>query len=209
MGGLSTSFMRIVLLVIPGIAARMVYRRLVDGPARRDWEEYLSILLFAILSYATYSLFRVVLINIITESPSAIETLNAMYMDESPVNWMSILWATAAGVVLAFPLAAIENCKFITKLGRCLGITKKYGDEDVWSYLHNSKGEIEWVVVRDHKSKLTYYGSIRVFSDSGKKRELFLKDVDVCSEEGKELYSLWGLYISRSDDDLSIEIPEL
>ncbi len=207
MGGLSTSFMRIVLLVIPGVAARMVYRRLTHRRAKRDWEEFLSILVFALWSYAACGLLGAVKIRVGVEPPEVVETLNALYTDGFPINWMSVFWATVLGVVLAFPSAAIENHKLVTKLGRLVRVTNRYGDEDVWDYLHSSD-DVKWVVVRDHKLDLMYYGCVVAFSDSGGKRELLLEDVDVYSQERQKPYHLKGLYISRDDYDLSIDIPD-
>ena len=102
-------------------------------------------------------------------------------------------------MVLAFPSAAIENHKLVTKLGRLVRVTNRYGDEDVWDYLHSSD-DVKWGQVRDHKLDLLTMDASWPSPIAGK-RELLLEDVDVHSQERQKPYHLKGLYISRDDYD--------
>jgi hypothetical protein len=53
---------------------------------------------------------------------------------------------------------------------------------------------------------LYYFCWIQSFSDSGKERELLLRDVDVFSEESGEcLYKIDIMYISRKQDEITLE----
>ncbi len=83
------------------------------------------------------------------------------------------------------------------------------GETDIWDYLHKNSN-YQWFVVRDLKFDLAYFGWIEAFSDSGDKRELLMREVDVYSNStGVLLYKSDALYISRDQYDLSIEAPNL
>jgi hypothetical protein len=91
-----------------------------------------------------------------------------------------------------------------------LRFTTRYGDEDVWSYLHNLDLPHDCAYVRDHKAGLLYFGRIELYSESGDDRELVLESVTVYDNDtAKELYTRDVLYVSRDAFDLIIEIPHV
>ena len=53
---LSSFLIRIILLVLPGIASSSLYRHLRGQRTRKDWEDYLEILVFSFLCYTIYGL---------------------------------------------------------------------------------------------------------------------------------------------------------
>jgi hypothetical protein len=68
------------------------------------------------------------------------------------------------------------------------------------------------VYFRDLKSNLTYHGMVELFSENDEIREIVLTNVRVYYNEGKseeitELYQLNFVYLSRSKDDILIELP--
>ena len=70
--------------------------------------------------------------------------------------------------------------------------------------------EYEWVIVRDHKINLLYFGWIQAYSDSYKERELLMGDVSVCdNESGEFIYETEWLYFCRNKYDITIEIPKI
>jgi hypothetical protein len=92
-------------------------------------------------------------------------------------------------------------------VGKAIRATTRFGDEDVWDFVHRSPDvRGGWVVVRDHKLNLYYYCWIQAFSDSGKERELLLRDVDVYDNASAEWrYKTPVMYLSRKQDELTIE----
>ena len=63
-----------------------------------------------------------------------------------------------------------------------VGITQRYGDEDVFNYLLGAGPDsARWYVVRDHKETLVYYGAITGWSDEGTDRELILSEASALS----------------------------
>jgi len=102
----------------------------------------------------------------------------------------------------------VQRFKLINWIGRKIGATHRFGDEDVWEYFHNSPDTGSWLYVRDHKEELVYYGWLEAYSESGDERELLLSDVEVYRDETDEpLDAVPLLYVSCDAYDFTIEIP--
>jgi hypothetical protein len=86
-----------------------------------------------------------------------------------------------------------------------LHVSNRDSEEDLWEMFQENNGN-EWVVVRDHKVGLYYFGHILAYSDSEKKRELIMEEVSVFNEEGEPCYNVDRIYIGREFDDLTVEI---
>ena len=98
--------------------------------------------------------------------------------------------------------------KLPTQLLQRLKATKRYGDEDVWDYTFNSgRAEVEYVHVRDFDKKIAHAGWVEAFSESGKQRELRLRDVLVYDFEGKVLFETRRVYLARKADNIDVEFP--
>jgi hypothetical protein len=208
---------RLIILLVPGIVGYKIFRVL-QSTGRiqkriKDWEDFFNILVFSVVTYFVYYgiLYLINFIGLNTlENYSKLHAVNfnAILNKNLSVNYSEVFFALLISPVIGALLAAAYNKKILNKLAKKLNITKKYGEEDVWSFIHNSE-QVEWVFVRDHKLDLLYFGYIYLFSDIGEKRELLLQSVDVFdNESGDKLYSTNQLYICRDDSDLSIEIPD-
>jgi hypothetical protein len=97
--------------------------------------------------------------------------------------------------------------KWLNKVGQKIGATTRFGDEDIWDFTFRSPAvRGQWVTVRDHKLKLNYFCWVQAFSDTGKDRELLLREIDVYNDEtGECLYKTDVMYLSRKSDELTIE----
>ena len=134
--------------------------------------------------------------------------LRALFDSGIKISWLEIAGASFIGIILAFISAYAYNRKWWNRLGQQLHVTKKFGDEDVWNFFLDLPESAKWVFVRDYKQDLVYYGWIKAFSESERKRELVLMDVQVFSNSiPKALYEAAAIYISRESDEMSIEIP--
>lgn len=204
---LSSFLIRIIFLALPGIVGSVLYRKLKGKSSlKKDWEDVLEVLLFSLLSYALYGL-GVVILNGVGWTHSTVTSFQAFFDDKIPVSWPEVLIASAIAIPLAFTASALYTYKTLNRIGRFVGVTKRYGDEDVWNYFHNID-EVQWVFVRDHKLDLIYFGWILVYSDSEKERELLLRDVRVYSNSTNDLlYEVSLMYVSRERFDLTIEVP--
>ena len=101
----------------------------------------------------------------------------------------------------------IDHYKLINRFGKWIKLSNKYGDENLYSYFLNAK-EVEEVYVRDVENKLTYHGFVNSFSETDEIKELVLLDVVVYDyETSQKLYSLDKIYLSKSKENLIIELP--
>lgn len=204
---LSSFLIRIVLLVIPGIIGSLLYRRVRGRASRKDWEDYLEILVFSFLSYGCYGLFVYVLNKVrITEDPFA--AFKALTNESMPIDapiGHAIFFSSLISVPLAFAASYVDEYKLINKFARLIKASQRFGDEDVWDYFRRSP-DTRWVYVRDLRNDIYYYGWIQAWSDPYKERELLLREVDVYKNSTAEfLYAADVVYVSRKHDDLTIE----
>lgn len=204
---LSSFLIRIVLIVIPGIVGSIFYRSLRGKASRKDWEDYLEIVAFSLLSYGAYGLIVYVVSRFhATDDPfGAFKALTNEGLPIDPAIGHAILFSSLLSVPLAFVISYVDEYKLINKFARLVKASKRFGDEDVWDYFNRSP-DIKWVYVRDLKNDLYYYGWIQAWSDPHKERELLLREVDVYKRSTAELlYSADVVYLSRKHDDLTIE----
>ncbi|MFA6433736.1 MAG: hypothetical protein WCW52_03490 [Elusimicrobiales bacterium] len=205
---ISDFLIRIIFIGIPGILGQQIYQKLKGKPVRKDWEDVIEIVLFAVGSYAIYGLAVEILHRVKFTSPAM--PLQALFDASKPISWTEIARASLIGITLGFISAFGYNKRCLNRLGQLLRATKRFGDEDVWSFFLNLPASEEWVFIRDHKENLVYYGWIKAYSESEKGRELVIMDVKVYSNSGtKLLYEADSIYIARKNDDLTIEIPKI
>lgn len=119
-----------------------------------------------------------------------------------------ILCATAIGVALAIIWIYAATYKLTTRFLQLIQATKTYGDEDVWDFTFNSRNAaVEYIHFRDLENKVIYAGWVSTFSESGKLREIVLKDTQVFDEDGNLLYETPMLYLARKPEGIHIEFP--
>lgn len=201
---IDTTFVRILLVLLPGLTGRLIFERLKANRQRTVWQAFVEVFLFAFVSYVIAG----VTLSAFHGSPlGGPDNIDAIYRASDAINWPELYVAVFVSVVVAVLVAWAHNMKVVNRLGRLVGITKSFGDDDVWEYIHNTP-DIEWVYLRDHKQSLTYYGRISSFSDSYRPREIVLSDVVAFDNHtGEELYAVDGVYISRAQDEITIEVP--
>jgi len=206
---LSGFLIRIIFLAVPGIVSYMLFRKLAGKTKCEKWEEWCQVVLFSLIIYGTYSIF-VWFFGLFGWSNGELTFFKAVLDENIAIEWSEIIIASLLGVPVAFIASVIHTYKLVNWIGRCIRVTKRFGDEDVWDYLHNLPDipEYEWVIVRDHKMNLLYFGWIQAYSDSYKERELFMGDVSVCDNDSGELiYEVERLYLCRNKYEITIEIP--
>jgi hypothetical protein len=137
--------------------------------------------------------------------------INALLNSSEPVDSNEVFVVCLVAVVNGFCLSAAINRKWLNRFAQKLGVTKKFGDADVWGLLMNSPTErLRYVRVRDHRHDLCYEGWINYFSDGLTSNELFLRDVIVFrNTDGSELYKTSGVYLTQEANDIAIEFYAL
>jgi hypothetical protein len=135
--------------------------------------------------------------------------LRALVDTKVAFSFQEILWACLIAAASGLIFSLVSNHKWFSRVARCIGVTKKSGELDVWGFYFNLQ-EISWVAVRDHKNDLIYEGWVLGFSDNSKEAELLLRDVSVYRNlTGERLYQVGAVYLSLRRDEISIECRTL
>lgn len=201
----------IVFLAIPGIVCYFILSKLIGGCGKNTIERVLLIFLFSILSYLLLDFF-IPTINSLFCTQLKNNTLENIFKNRDAVTINKIVGASIISVLLAFVLSYLYNYKVLNKFGQFIKTTKRYGDEDVWHYFHNtySKNGSEVYYVRDMKNNLCYVGHIKAFSEQEENRELLMYNVIVYENETAiYLYNAKDIYLCLNKDEIKIEIAPL
>jgi hypothetical protein len=123
------------------------------------------------------------------------------FMDE--IFW-SIPLALAMSIVWLY---AVKN-RLLARFLNAIGATRRYGDEDVWSFTFNSgQPHVEYVHVRDLTSGMTFAGWVNTYFENEPIRELLLKDAILYNEAGEAVSESPHLYIARDKTNIWIDFP--
>lgn len=204
---------RILFLLLPGAIASSIYWKLKGRSTQKDWEDFFEIIIFSLISYLIYALITFVLglFNVwwvgIGLRAKEFSYFQPVFDEKLTLDLAEVFYTCLIAIPLGVIASYLNTYKTINKIGQKIGATTRFGDEDVWDFINRSpdfKGQ--WVTIRDHKLKLNYACWIEAFSDSGKERELLLREVNVYSDETCELlYNVDILYLSRKADEISLE----
>lgn len=210
---------RILLLFAPGVICSLIFDALTVHGERKPFQFLIHSFIFGAASYTTYALLWYLnsccaqLLGdwalTVPVWPDNITILNALVDDDHEINFLEVAIAAALSAPVALAASYAHNHKFLYRAASSVKITKKFGDPDVWGYTFNSP-DIIFAVVRDLPNNLVYEGWIRAFSDIESPRELSLTDAVVYKNDtGEELYSVDAIYVSRNNEDWTIEFPAL
>ena len=138
-----------------------------------------------------------------------LDTWNIIADSKSSVDLVEVFLATLLSVPVAFLSAYLVNHKIVNRLAKRCGVSKKFGDENLYSFYLNAQ-EIDWVYVRDIERKLTYQGRVFSFSENDAVQEIVLSEVTVYGyDDSDEYYSVPTIYLCRVCGSLIIEsIPQ-
>lgn len=204
---------RILFLLLPGAIGAAIYWKLRGRKTQKDWEDFFLIVIFSLLSYllfATLSTFFALFNSYWACFGLQTKTFSYFqpFFDENiPLDLYEVFWSCIAAVPLSVLASYVDSYKLINRIGRNIKSTSRFGDEDVWEFVNRSPDfKDQWVTVRDKKLNLNYSCWIEAFSDSGKERELVLRDVRVFDDAtSEELYCVNILYLSRASDEILLE----
>ncbi len=128
------------------------------------------------------------------------------------IPYNEIMLASLAATFIGLISVKISHHNLLNKYAFKLGISNKYGDENLYSNFLNENC-LSWVYVKDIPNELVYLGSVQAFSESEDFKELVLNEVTVYryfkDEEYKELYEIPKIYISLPKDKVIIEQANL
>lgn len=216
--------LKLLFLFFPGIIAYFVIELLTEFKSKNSLYHVLYIFVLGVLSYSITHIFYLIInlilhiikINIKTAVFSLhidltrynINTnfVHCLFSDKNDIIFSNIIVTTIVAILLGLLITYITQHGLIHKWVQKLGISNKFSDSTVWGYILNSKDLNQWVTVRDIKNNLMFQGWLSVFSAENKNNELFLTDVRVYKNTtAKFLYEVYGLYITRAENDITIE----
>jgi hypothetical protein len=201
---LSEFGLRLLLLFFPGVVCAYVVDALTIHRRRSEFEFVLNSLMLGIASYLVCWL-ALDAWHRLDGSFHELVFLRALTDTKVAISIRELGAATVVAVLLALDLTGASTYKVPYRLAQSLGITKKFGELDLWGYVFNSKN-VTWATVRDHGRNLTYDGWVELFSDDSQSAELLLSDVKVYrNDSGDFLYDADSMYLSLHRDAIAIE----
>ena len=208
---------KLFLLLLPGVVATLMIKQIFSGVKYSVFEFSINSALFGIASYIVMelgcSIYNIAL-SIFSSKIDLAWGLNLSIWDNlfdnsKHYNKIEIIIAYILSIPLGLFYGFIISKKAFNKTFQFLGWTNRYGDNDVWSYYLNSSS-INWIIVHDKKSNMSYFGSIRAYSDSNEKREILLNEVDVYASDDweKPIYQSEFVYLELDNCNFTIESPK-
>ncbi|WP_116109376.1 hypothetical protein [Lewinella sp. IMCC34191] len=192
----------VVIALLPGILATITIKKLTLSGSWDNFKVGLYTVVYSGVVYAAY--FSV--LNIIEGS----STMATSSIDEMVANIkaIDIVLASIISVVIGIFVAYASNQKFLFKFAQKIGITNKFGDEDLYYEFMRNDINAE-VYIKDIDNNLTYHGYVTGYSQSKEARELELVDVIVYSyNDSIEAYRLKSFYLAIGiGDRFMIEVP--
>lgn len=196
---------QLAIVFLPGIIWARLDARYASKAKPSDTEFFIRTFTFGLASYAVvflaYSVFgrSFDLVDLAGANDATVVT--RAVADE-------LLASLAASVVLGILWIYATNAKWLTRFLRRIGATNTYGDEDVWDFTFNlQESSVEYVYVRDFEKRIVYSGWVTTFSETGKLRELVLRDTEILDFDGELLFETPLVYLARSPDNIHIEFP--
>lgn len=195
---------QMAVLFLPGLIWASLDARYARTERAGQVELFIRAFMFGLATYA-------VLYLIYTVSGRDFSTVELKSPEDGVLLTQTIVDEIAWSLPLSFTLAvlwiALSTHKILPRFLQHIRATKRYGDEDVWDYTFNSSNaSVEYVHVRDFERGITYAGWVDVFSESGKLRELVLRDVEIFDANGNKTDAPL-LYLAREPNNIHIEFP--
>ena len=197
--------LQLAVLFVPGLIWARIDSRFVLTSKPSDTEFFLRTFQFGLVSYGvTFLLYSALgwpftLMNLAAAADRPVVTRTIVH---------EILWAIVVGLILSVLWIYAATYKWLTRFLQKIKATKTYGDEDVWDYTLNSPiAAVEYVHFRDFDNKIVYAGWVKTFSETGKLRELVLRDVRVFDFDGGKLFETPLLYLAHAPENLHISFP--
>ncbi|MDA3779788.1 MAG: hypothetical protein PF487_06170 [Bacteroidales bacterium] len=204
----------IIIILIPGIIATIISDKLTY---HSKWDSFKFSLYSLVLGVLSYSILQIIIYSrdilylIINRDIkwTHLNIWNCATNENIEILPLEVIFAALISLGVGFIASWVINTQFLNKIANKLGVSYKYGDENLYSYYLNKK-EIDWIYIRDYDRNTLYQGRIQDFSENTVCQEIVLNDVSVYqNEDSVKLYDIPTLYISRKIGNLVIEeIPK-
>ncbi len=206
---INTAVLALVLIFIPGILCYGVVASLASKRSRDNTTVFLHIFLYGVASYMALAIaisaFPATAVHLGVKLNS-IALLNPSAIEGSGIDPLPIAEASVVGVLLGILITININHSLLMRLCRLVGLTKRFSDPDVWSFLLNSNDTDNWVTIRHKDRGHIYQGYVRSFSGGDKDREMVLTLVQVYSlDTAEKVGEIPILYLAFKKEDIVLE----
>jgi len=208
---------KLFLLLLPGIITTLFVRYITTN---KNYPPFYFVIYSAILGMGTFLFmeFFISIYNIIVAIFSSKVDLewglnlsfwNSIFNNGDGLKKNEIVAAYLVAIPFGLFIGYIIQRKKLNLFLQRIKLTTRFNDGDVWSHFLNIV-DVEWVIIRDNKKNLAYFGNVRSYSEANDKREILLEDVDVfTSDSWEELYSSEAVYLEFAEGSFSIENPKI
>ena len=172
------TLLAIVLLFIPGIICYGIVSALAEKKERDNVTKFLQIFVYGVFSYVGLA-FAHRAAPAVFPAIDALLTLRPSDINKLTIDPTVIAWAAVFGIGLGVIVTVNLNRQYLLKLCRKIRLTRRFGDEDVWTLLLNSTETDNYVTIRRIGDNLVYQGYVSGFSGGGETRELLIINVRV------------------------------
>jgi hypothetical protein len=203
--------LKILLIITPGILGMLITRYLTT---HKEFSAFYFLIYSWIFGFSIYGFMELGSIGIHYYENGNFDS----YKIPSLKIWLSlvnngaletkeILLAIVISIPAGFLLSFLLQHKLLIRFAQFSTISNRFGDDDVWNFILNSKN-IDWIYLRDYTNSLVYRGQIQAFSDPDKKKEVLLYNVTVYGlQNSVEYYSMQAVYLDLTEIKFSLEIP--
>lgn len=205
---LSVLTLRVVLLFFPGVLCALVVHALTIQRERTTPQFLTSAFVYGVSTYLLLAGLRATLAGFATSFgwgvPPRITFFAALTDERARIALGEIVLSAVVASLLAVLVSVVLNNKLLYGAAERLGISRRFGEPDVWGYFFNSP-QIRWVAVRDLATDV-YEGWVEAFSDTGAAPEILLRDVTVkTNSTGTKLFDSKRVYLARDKTSLIVE----
>jgi hypothetical protein len=149
---LSVLTLRVVLLFFPGVLCALIVHALTIQRDRTTPQFLTSAFVYGVSTYLLLASSRAALAALCNwldwSVPPPVTFFAALTNERTRIAWGEIGLSAIVAVLLALVWAVALNNNVLHGAAEKLGISRRFGEPDVWGYFFNAS-QIRWVAVRD------------------------------------------------------------
>jgi hypothetical protein len=206
---LSVLTLRVVLLFFPGVLCALIVHALTSQRERTTPQFLTNAFVYGVSTYLLLAGLRAACAGIATlfgwGTPPRVTFFNVLTNEKARIAWGEIGLSAIVALLLALAVSAVANHNVLYRVAERMGISRRFGEPDVWCHFLDAPGT-NWVIVRDVHGDLLYEGWVDAFSDTGTDPQLLLSEVSVYrASTGTKLHSRKRVYLTPRKEGVIIE----
>lgn len=193
--------LKLIIILIPGAIATRIYQKVTIHERWTSFQFVVNSIVFGGFSYLLTQLW----IDLFYDDKRLMKFWSNLPAENIPYEL--VIKTCLTGLVIGLAISAFDHYKLVNWFAKLIRISKKYGDENLYSYFLNGKA-VKEVYIRDFENNSTYHGLIDSYSEQNTFCEIVLYDVVIYdNSSGQEAYKIDKVYLCRPKDKITIETP--